>query len=152
MGEIQYSKWILGLANQIRRLYNASTDNNGAQTRILYFVLENYSKRDIYQKDIEEELNIQSAGISRNLKKLEKEKMIVREKVPNDDRLKKICPTSLAIDLKDKVDRDIRLVEDKLISGISEEELNTFYKVTQKMINNMIGTESDLHKEFSVKK
>lgn len=30
MDEIQYSNWILGLANQIRRLYNTSTDNNGA--------------------------------------------------------------------------------------------------------------------------
>ena len=47
MEEIQSSKWILGLANQIRRLYNASTGNNGAQSRILYFVLENYRNRDI---------------------------------------------------------------------------------------------------------
>ena len=49
MEEIQYSKWILGLANQIRRFYNASTGNNGAQERILYFVLENYLDIDIYQ-------------------------------------------------------------------------------------------------------
>lgn len=72
MDEIQYSNWILGLANQIRRLYNTSTDNNGAQTRILYFVLANYLERDIYQKDLEEELNVQSASVSVLLKKLGK--------------------------------------------------------------------------------
>lgn len=46
MDEIQNSKWILGLANQIRRMYNISTDNNRAQTRILYFVLAKYPERD----------------------------------------------------------------------------------------------------------
>ncbi len=137
MEEIQYSKWILGLANQIRRLYNASTGNNGAQARILYFVLENYRNRDIYQKDIEEELNIRSAAISTNLKKLEEQKLINREKVPYDDRLKKICPTSLAVSMKDEVDRNIQCVEDKLTAGISKDDLNVFFQVAQKMTENM---------------
>lgn len=138
MEDIQYSKWILGLANEIRRLYNTSTGNNGAQTRILYFVLENYSSRDIYQKDIEEELNVRSAGTSINLKKLEEQKMIVREKVPRDDRLKRIRPTSLAIEMKERIDRDIQFVEDRLISGIEKEKLDTFFEVIQKMLDNMI--------------
>ncbi|MDO4305533.1 MAG: MarR family winged helix-turn-helix transcriptional regulator [Eubacteriales bacterium] len=139
MGEIQYSKEILGLANQIRRLYNASTGNNGAQIRILSFVLENYTERDIFQKDVEEELNVRSAGTSTILKKLEEQEMIVREKVPYDDRLKRIRPTRRAIEKKDSVDRDIRLVENRLISGISGDELDNFFEVTQKMIKNMNG-------------
>lgn len=137
MSEIQYTKWILGLANQIRRLYNLSTDNNGAQTRILYFILENYSERDIYQKDIEDELNIRSAGISTLLKKLEENEMIIRERVPYDDRLKRIRPTSASIEMKKKIDQDIRLVENRLISGISREKLNNFFEVLQKMMENM---------------
>ena len=137
MEEIQYSKWILGLANQIRRQYNASTDNNGVQTRILFYILENYHDRDIYQKDIEEELHTRSAGTSANLKKLEEQNLIVREKVLYDDRLKRIRPTSLAIEKKEKVDWEIRLVEDRLTSGISRENLNTFLKVLKKMTKNM---------------
>lgn len=137
MSEIQYTKWILGLANQIRRIYNTSTDNNGAQTRILYFVLANYSERDIYQKDIEDELNIRSAGTSVLLKKMEENEMIVRERVPDDDRLKRIRPTSSSIKRKKKIDQDIQLVEDKLTSGISKEKLNIFFEVIQKMTENM---------------
>lgn len=137
MEEIQYSKCILGLSNQIRRLYNASTDNNGAQTRILHFVLENYTGRDIYQKDIEEELNIRSSGTSINLKKLEEQGLIVREKVLRDDRLKRIRPTSSAVRIKDKVDGNIKLVEDRLTSGISKEKLDVFFEVLQKMADNM---------------
>lgn len=136
MGEIQYTKWILGLANQIRRIYNTSTNNNGAQTRILSFVLAHYSDRDIYQKDIEEELNIRSASISVLLKKLEENQMITRERFPSDDRLKKILPTPASIGMKEKVDQDIHFVENKLTSGISEEKLNTFFEVIQKMMEN----------------
>ena len=136
MGGRVYSKYILGLANRIRRIYNISTDNNGVQTRILHFLLANYSDRDIYQKDIEEELNIRSASISVLLKKLEGEKMVVREKVSHDDRLKKICPTPASIKMKGQVEKDIQIVENQLISGISEEELNIFFKVVQKMMEN----------------
>ena len=136
MSERVYSKCILGLANRIRRIYNVSTDNNGVQTRILHFVLANYSERDVYQKDIEEELNTHSASISVLLKKMEGDKMIVRERVSHDDRLKKIRPTHLIIKMKKKVDQDIQLVENQLILGISEEELNIFFRVIQKMIKN----------------
>lgn len=136
MSEIQYAKWILGLANQIHRVHNASTNNNGTQTRILYFVLMNYSDRDIYQKDIEEELNIRSATTSILLKKLEENGMIIREKVSYDDRLKKILPTSASIEMKKNINRDIQLVENKLTSGISQEKLNIFFEVIQKMVEN----------------
>lgn len=137
MSEIQYTKWILGLANLIRRIYNISTDNNGAQTRILYFVLANYSERDIYQKDIEDELNIRSASISVLLKKLEENGMIIRERVPYDDRLKKIRPTSSSIEMKKKIDQNMQLVENQLTSGVSKEKLKIFFEVIQKMTENM---------------
>ena len=137
MSDIEYTKCILGLSNEIRRAFNVSTDNKGTQTRILYFVLTNYPKREIYQKDIEEELNIRSSSISVHLKKMEEHEMIIREKVPFDDRLKKICPTSATIKMKEDVDKDIQSLENRMISGISQESLNTFVEVVQKMIKNM---------------
>ena len=68
MDDIQYTKWILRLSNQVRRIFNTYTNNKGTQTRILYFVLSNYPQKDIYQKDIEAELNIRSSSISVFLK------------------------------------------------------------------------------------
>lgn len=141
MGEIQYSKEILGLANLIRRSYNASTGNNGAQVRILNFVLENYTERNIFQKDIEEELNVRSASISTILKKLEEQQMIVRERVPYDDRLKRIRPTRLAIDMKDKMGREIQSIEDQLVSDISKEKLEVFLEVARRMTDNITEKE-----------
>ena len=40
-----------------------STGRCGTQVRILNFVLVSYPDREIYQKDIEEELNIRSASV-----------------------------------------------------------------------------------------
>lgn len=137
MNDIQYTKWILRLSNQVRRIFNTYTNNKGTQTRILYFVLSNYPQKDIYQKDIEAELNIRSSSISVLLKKLEEHELIIREKVPFDDRLKRICPTSTSIKLKKEVDKDILLLETKMIYGISQKNLNIFVEVLKKMIKNL---------------
>lgn len=138
MNEIQYTKWILGLSNQIRRIFNLSTNNTGAQTRVLCFVLDNYLDRDIYQKDIQKALNIGGSTISALLKKMENDGMIKRKRVAEDDRLKKIVPTSRTIMMKEKLNQDIQNIEKKLVSEISEEELAIYLKVTKKMISNIM--------------
>lgn len=138
MNEIQYTKWILGLSNQIRRIFNLSTNNTGAQTRVLCFVLDNYLDRDIYQKDIQKALNIGGSTISVLLKKMENNGMIKRKRVAEDDRLKKIVPTSRTIMMKEKLNQDIQNIEKKLLSEIPEEELATYLKVTKKMISNIM--------------
>ncbi|MEY8495074.1 MarR family transcriptional regulator [Lachnospiraceae bacterium 29-91] len=137
MDDIQYTKWILRLSNQVRRIFNTYTNNKGTQTRILYFVLSNYPQKDIYQKDIEAELNIRSSSISVFLKKLEEQELIIKEKVPFDDRLKRICPTSTSMKLKKEIDKDILSLETKMIYGISQKNLNIFVEVLKKMIKNL---------------
>ena len=138
MNEMQYTKCILELSNQIRRIFNLYTNNAGAQTRLLYFVLDNYLDREIYQKDIQKALNISGATMSELLKKLEKRGMIERKRVEEDDRLKKIVPTSHAIMMKENLNRDIQNIEKKLVSEISEEELEIYLRVTKKMITNIM--------------
>lgn len=137
MGDIQYTKWILGLANQVRRSFNLLTGNNGAQTRILYFILENYADGELYQKDIQKALNIKGASLSALLKKLEKQEMIERIHKEDDVRLKRILPTSQTIMLKEELEMKINMIEGKLIEGIEKEELETYFRVTQKMLLNM---------------
>ena len=137
MDDIQYTKWILRLSNQVRRIFNTYTNNKGTQTRILYFVLSNYPQKDIYQKDIEAELNIRSSSISVFLKKLEEQELIIKEKVPFDDRLKRICPTPTSMKLKKEIDKDILSLETKMIYGISQKNLNIFVEVLKKMIKNL---------------
>ena len=128
---------VLGLANQIKRVFDTTTGRCGTQIRILNFVLVSYPDREIYQKDIEEELNIRSASVSTLLKKMEAQDFIRREKVSYDDRLKKILPTSHTVEMKEQVERHIALLEKRLTAGIGEEELRIFSDVLKKMQENM---------------
>jgi DNA-binding MarR family transcriptional regulator len=109
--------------------------------RILNFVLVSYPDRVIYQKDIEEELNMRSASVSTLLKKMEAQDFIRREKVSYDDRLKKILPTSHTVEMKEQVERHVALLEKRLTAGIGEEELKVFSDVLERMQENMELTE-----------
>lgn len=137
----QYAASIVRLSNQIRRVFNIMTDNFGVQTWILTFVLDAYPNREIYQKDIEEELNIKSSSVSVLLKKMEKEKFITREKVPGDDRLKRIIPTDYTIEKAEQLNDSIRILGKHLTAGIEKQELNGFFAVLQRMKENMAGME-----------
>ncbi len=127
---------VLGLANQIKRVFDTTTGRCGTQVRILNFVLVSYPDREIYQKDIEEELNIRSASVSTLLKKMEAQYFIRREKVPCDDRLKKILPTRQTVEMKEQVERHVALLEKRLTAGVGEEELKVFFHVLEKMQDN----------------
>ena len=109
--------------------------------RILNFVLVSYPDREIYQKDIEEELNMRSASVSTLLKKMEAQDFIRREKVSYDDRLKRILPTSHTVEMKEQVERHVALLEKRLTAGIGEEELKVFSDVLERMQENMELTE-----------
>ena len=141
MDEKQCASSVLGLANQIKRVFDTTTGRCGTQIRILNFVLVSYPDREIYQKDIEEELNIRSASVSTHLKKMEAQDFIRREKVSYDDRLKKILPTNHTVEMKEQVERHITLLEKRLTAGIEEKELKVFFDVLKKMQENMELTE-----------
>lgn len=137
MDEKQCASSVLGLANQIKRVFDTMTGRCGTQIRILNFVLVSYPDREIYQKDIEEKLNIRSASVSTHLKKMEAQDFIRREKVSYDDRLKKILPTNHTVEMKEQVERHITLLEKRLTAGIEEKELKVFFDVLKKMQENM---------------
>ena len=132
---------VLGLANQIKRVFDTTTGNCGTLVRILNFVLVSYPDRVIYQKDIEEELNMRSASVSTLLKKMEAQDFIRRERVSYDDRLKKILPTRHTVEMKEQVERHVALLEKRLTAGIGEEKLKVFFDVLERMQENMELTE-----------
>lgn len=140
MSETKYIGEVLGLANQIKRVFDTTTDRCGAQVRILNYVLSCPDK-EIYQKDIVEELHIRDASVSALLKKMEANNMIRRERVASDDRLKKILPTDQIMAIKEQVLCHISLLENCLTDGITSEELEVFSGVVQKMQKNMELTE-----------
>ena len=68
---------------------------------------------------------------------MEKNGLIIRQPVPYDARLKKIILTDKAIELHDKIDRDIEEIEKRAVKGISEEELDLFFATAEKIKKNL---------------
>lgn len=126
------------LSNKIHReidKFASKSELTGAEGRVLHFLLGH--EEDVFQKDIEFKLGLRSSTATEILKKMEKDNLIIRKPTPTDGRLKKIIVTEKALQYKDIVLNDLKNFEKKLISGLTEEEIDLFLKVVDKMINNL---------------
>ncbi|NLP46908.1 MAG: MarR family transcriptional regulator [Epulopiscium sp.] len=136
----EIGKMIYILSKQMKRQFDKSVSKNeitSIQARIMHYILEHSPERDIFQKDIEEEFNIRRSSATGILKLMEKNRMIKREIVSYDARLKKIILTEKALKMEEEIAYDIQRLEKKLIKDISEEEIEIFSKVVDKILKNL---------------
>lgn len=106
-----------------------------AQGGIIHFIMN--SDRDIFQKDIEEEFKIRRSTVSVLLSSMEKNGYIRRETVTSDARLRKIVPTEKALSNHRKLHGFFEKYDEELREGISEEELDLFFDVIDKIRHNI---------------
>ena len=71
------------------------------------------------------------------LKKMEQDGLIHREVTAEDGRLKRIVVSEKALQYKDVVIADIMNLEELLTKDISQEEMKVFFKVVEKMMENV---------------
>ncbi|MCI9077019.1 MAG: MarR family transcriptional regulator [Dorea sp.] len=98
-----------------------------------------YEKREeeIFQKDIEKFFSIGRSTVTNIIQLMERNGYIARESVPGDARLKKVKLTDKGIINHEMVEAFITRLDRELIRGITEEELNTFYTVMDKIRGNL---------------
>lgn len=108
------------------------------------FFYQNRNK-DVFQKDFEQEFNIRRSTASNILSLIEKNGLIRRESVPYDARLKKITLTKKALEVQSVVDNAFEKLEDTMRKDITEEDLQVFFRVIDKINNNLerIDTAND---------
>lgn len=94
-------------------------------------------KEDVYQKDLEKNLNLRRATVSGVLKTMEKNHIVKREESLTDGRTKKIVLSSQAKEIFEKKQLQIHTLEQKLIQNIKKEDLLNFEKVLEQMITNI---------------
>ena len=106
------------------------------QVEIITYLIENKDKT-IYQKDIEEKLKISKAAVSDVLNSMEGRGIITKESDVCDARRKRIIISKKAIETHDVMMKRLDSLNDSILDGISEDELNIFYKVIEKLKENM---------------
>ena len=93
----------------------------------------------MYQRDLEKESRVRRSSISSLIKNLEDNGYIERVDVDGDKRKKEVIITSKGIEAETCVKETIKSLEEKLVDGISKEELDLWEKVSLKMICNLEG-------------
>lgn len=114
----------------------------GTHGRIIGYLYNN-RHRDIFQKDFEKEFDIRRSTASNLLSLMESNDLIKRESVPYDARLKRIVLTEKALEVQCIVEKAFAKMEEKIKEGITDEELEIFFRVLDKVNKNMERNDSE---------
>ena len=106
------------------------------QARVLRYFFVNKDKI-IYQSDIEKEMDLRRSTISGILKTMEKNGLIKREDSKNDTRKKEVSLTDLSTQKHKEMKEKINKFEKEMLKGISLEEEKVFFRVIDKLLNNL---------------
>ncbi len=96
---------------------------------------------DVFQRDIENHFGIRRSTVTKVLQAMESNGLITRTAVLSDARLKKITLTQKGVDMHEHFRGEIDSFEKMLSEGLTAEELESFFLVTEKIYNNLIEKE-----------
>jgi DNA-binding MarR family transcriptional regulator len=105
----------------------------GIQARILGFIYHNGDKRDIFQRNIEEEFDIRRSSVTSVLQLMEKNGYIQRVSVSEDARLKKIVLTEKGLEIQKNVYNSIVEFEKSLKNELTEDEFNLLISLIDRL-------------------
>lgn len=134
--EVHIGRIINIFSNRIGRKIGNEVSKYGLtsiQSRILAFVFRESQKRDIFQKDIEEEFDIRRSSVTSVLKLMEKNGYIRRVSVFEDARLKKITLTDKGFDTEKKIHDFIIKFDKSLRDELTSEEMEILVKLINRL-------------------
>ncbi len=113
-------------------------DLTSTQAHVLIYLYKN-KDNVVNQRDIERKFALTNPTVNGILNRLENKNFIKRVVSDIDARNRKIILTDKSISLIKEMQRSAKKMENKMIAGISKEELAIFYKVIKKIANNVQG-------------
>lgn len=109
----------------------------GIQGMIIGYLYDNANEHEIFQRDIEREFHIRRSTVTGILKSMEASGLVTRESVDYDARLKRLRLTPKAITIHRIVIEELNQVEDKLRTGLSDDEIEIFLRIIDRMKQNI---------------
>lgn len=101
------------------------------------YLYENQEK-EIYQRDIEKQFGLCRSSVTNAIQIMEKKGYLKREAVEQDARLKKVMLTEKGIHAHQTIVSLIDRINEEIVEGITEEELEVFFCVIDKLEKNLI--------------
>jgi Transcriptional regulators len=118
------------------------SDVTAVQGWVICFIYDQNTHKDVFQRDVEQELDITKSSVTNLLQRMEKKGFLIRTPMPHDARWKKLELTQKAIDFRNEIRLRMIQVERQAISGVTESELLNFLRVTEIIAGNLEGKKS----------
>ena len=117
----------------ISRMYNAEAMQYGGTISMGYFLLNIDSKEGSYASDVAPKLGMESTSLSRIIKTLETEKLIVRKVDAADKRKVKLILTEKGIENKELAKNIVRRFNSLIEEKIGKERIEEFFKTVNEI-------------------
>lgn len=133
-------RYINKISNRLKRQSKRVEEQLGlttAQSNILSYILIEGTDTKLYQKDVEKEFDLRPSTATEILRILEKKELICRISDKQDGRYKILRATPKAENIREDLWEEIQEMEERLIKGIPEQELDLFKKTAEKMLENL---------------
>ncbi|HEY8395975.1 MAG TPA: MarR family transcriptional regulator [Bacilli bacterium] len=137
--DFRISDYLHSLCKGMYRFISESFSKYGItpqQGRIIRFLALNQGTA-VFQKDIEELLNIRKSSVSSVIKNLEKSGLIQRLYVPEDGRYKRIELTPAGLSVHEEAQKNSQLIEAKMRTDLQTEEIEFLEKILKKIQHNL---------------
>ncbi len=108
--------------------------------------LYEHQHHDVFQKDIEKKFSIGRSSVTGIIQIMEKKGYIRRESVEHDARLKKVLLTEKGIEAHESMESMATKMEQMIERNIDEQELEVFFRVIDKIRENMKLIKSEYKK------
>lgn len=93
--------------------------------------------RDVYQRELEAHFNIRRSTVTQTLQLMERNGLVQRIPAENDARQKKLMLTERGMEMHRKGMQCIDDFEERLCTGIPDEELEAFMGTVEKLLANL---------------
>ena len=108
----------------------------GTNAWIIGYIVQQ-GENDVFQRDLEKKFGITRSTASKVVNLMVQKELIVREKVPEDARLKKLVLTDRSRKLFGMMREEFQKLELTLADGFTSEELEQFSDYIHRMQNNI---------------
>ena len=128
------------LSRQIKRKVDEAVTKyivTAVQCSFIEFINRNRKEGNVYAKDIESRFNMRRATVAEILSLMEKNGLIERKSMSEDARLKEITLTKKSTEIINSVETEVKKVEKDLKKDLTEEELQNFMNILEKMSKNL---------------
>ena len=113
-------------------------DMKGPQSMALGYLIRASAQDEIYVKDLEKYMKIRKSTASELVSRLEKIGYVKTEKSQKDGRLKRLIVTEEGHAAHDRILQLLQEIDDRLVEGLSKEEVDTFVNLLNRLIQNMM--------------